>query len=201
MENLPEEIIYNIAGFLEHRHNRNKDSKDLISLHFVNKNLFNMYKYNIRSILKLLGAKYENTSIIHNYDGKGNSSSIRNYCEETYYYGKELHEILEKLNIKVPEIKEDYLKLNMVNNDEIYHPYYKILFDIGYNFLISDYFEDENKDIEHYPSGGYMRHYFYHIISINDKKYVISMNTLCPESPYRCVIKNNGIIPKKSINT
>jgi hypothetical protein len=194
MENLPEEIIYNIAGFLEHGYD--EDSKDLISLHFVNKILFNMYRYSIRKILKLLSAKYVKTSIMHAYDGQGNSGGMSRYFEEKYYYAKSLHEILEKLNIKIPEIKDKFI-FCMVDNDQIYHKYYNIFNDIGSKFYVSDYFgDDEDMNEQYYPSGGYMRHYFYHIISINDKKYVISMDKLCPKSPYKCIIKDNGKLPK-----
>jgi hypothetical protein len=195
MENLPEEIIYNIAGFLEHKYD--SESEDLISLHFVNKSLFNMYKYNIRRILKLLSANYVKTTIMHGYDGRENSSNMSRYCEEYYFCAKSLHETLEKLNIKVPELKEKFI-LGMIDNDNLYHKYYEIFNDIGCKFYILDYFgDDEDMNKHHYPSSGYMRHYFYHIISINDKKYVISMNKLCPKSPFTCIIKDNLKLQKK----
>jgi len=204
MENLPEDIIYNIAGFLGRKYDYDNESEDLILLHFVNKSLFNMYKYNIREILKLLSAKYVKTSIMHAYDGKVNSTSMSRFCEEKYFCAKSLHEKLEKLNIIVPEIKnknkyKDNDKDSYVYNDKIYNKYYNILSSIGIDFYISDYFgDDEDMNDRYYPSGGYMRHYFYHIISIKDKKYVISMDKLCPKNSGKCIIKNNGKLPKRN---
>jgi hypothetical protein len=166
MENLPEEVIYNIAEFLEYRNN-NRYSPDLISFHFVNKTLFNMYKFDIREILKLLSAKYVKTSMIRAYDGRS-SCSISRDAEEMHECAIHLQKMLEKLNIKVPPTRSQICK------------YYNILYDIGKFYIFEDVGDKDRDNEDYYPSGGYMRHYLSHVVSINDKNYVIFMNKLCP---------------------
>jgi hypothetical protein len=192
MDNLPEELVFKIAEYLEYPSYYGKDSEDIIALHLASKSLFNIYKFNCRKILELLGAKYEKTTLQHHYDGSGNYSRIGEYNEEMTAV-RSLRTVCDKFNIKLPNMPTSdniiFMPMN-IKKDDI--PYFTIVSTMGLKFQIFDYNGDE---IHYYPSGGCTRHYYYHVISINDNKLFVTMDNKCHKSPYICSLKDIGKLP------